>query len=60
MLKDNSVRVKKAKEMTEEELEGKIVVGTLADRDRPEFVSELHSITAEQVEIIKKGKKGVL
>jgi len=53
-LKDQSIRVKKAAEMSEEKLENKIVVGNLCDRERPEFVSELHRIREEQVALIKK------
>jgi 2-oxoglutarate ferredoxin oxidoreductase subunit beta len=52
--KENSVRIKKAQYMSEEELVGKIVVGTLCDRDRPEYTEELHKLTREQVALIKK------
>ncbi|MBU1711466.1 MAG: 2-oxoacid:ferredoxin oxidoreductase subunit beta [Proteobacteria bacterium] len=51
--KDESVRISKARDMSEEELKDKIVVGTLCDRDRPEYVTELHRITTEQVENLK-------
>ncbi len=54
MFKEKSVRIKKAQEMSEEELEGKIVVGKLCDRDRPEFVAQLHEVRDEQVELLKK------
>ncbi|MCK4656193.1 MAG: 2-oxoacid:ferredoxin oxidoreductase subunit beta [candidate division Zixibacteria bacterium] len=49
-IKEQSVRVKKAQEMSEEELQHKIVVGELCDLDRPEFVTQLHEVTKEQVE----------
>ena len=49
MFKERSVKVKKAQEMTEDELQDKIVVGKLCDRDRPEFVTQLHEVTDEQV-----------
>ncbi len=49
-LKKQSVLIKKAGEMTEEELEGKFIVGTLCDRDRPEYVTKLHDLTRQQVE----------
>ena len=49
-IKEQSVRVKKAREMSEEELQHKIVVGELCDLDRPEFVTQLHEVTKEQVE----------
>ena len=42
MFKERSVTVRKAREMGEEELEGRFVVGQLVERRRPEFVSELH------------------
>lgn len=44
--KKNSVKIKKATEMSEEELAGKIVVGQLADKVKPE-------LTATMAEIIK-------
>jgi len=56
--KEQAVRIKKAQEMSEEDLEGKIIVGKLCDRDRPEFTSELRKITNEQVELIKKEAVG--
>ena len=42
--KKNSVRVKKAANMSEAELDGKIVVGTLVERDRIEFTESLRRI----------------
>lgn len=56
--KANSVRISKAADMSEEELEGKFVIGTLCDRDRPEYTEELHKLTAEQVALIKKEAVG--
>ncbi|MCK4373135.1 MAG: 2-oxoacid:ferredoxin oxidoreductase subunit beta [candidate division Zixibacteria bacterium] len=56
--KEQAVRIKKAQEMSEEDLEGKIIVGKLCDRDRPEFTSELRKITNEQVALIKKEAVG--
>lgn len=47
--KEQSVRVKKAQAMSEEQLQGKIVVGELCDRDRPEFAAQLHKLTEDQV-----------
>jgi len=44
MYRDRSVRVKKAKEMTEEELENKFVVGALLERKRREFGAGLRKI----------------
>jgi 2-oxoglutarate ferredoxin oxidoreductase subunit beta len=54
-IKEQSVRVKKAQEMSEEELRHKIVVGDLCDLDRPEFVTQLHEVTKEQVESLSVG-----
>ena len=42
--KKNSVRVKQAANMSEAELEGKIVVGKLVERDRVEFTESLRRI----------------
>ncbi len=39
--KDNSVRIHKAKDMSEEELEGKFVIGKLVERDREEYTTSL-------------------
>jgi 2-oxoglutarate/2-oxoacid ferredoxin oxidoreductase subunit beta len=41
--KDTSVRLSKAKGMTEQELEGKIVVGTLRKKESPEFCDRLYA-----------------
>ncbi|MEW5994998.1 MAG: thiamine pyrophosphate-dependent enzyme, partial [Candidatus Zixiibacteriota bacterium] len=54
--KEQSVRIKKAQTMSEEELLDKIVVGKLCDRDRPEFVTQLYELTNEQVESLSKEK----
>lgn len=46
--KDHSVNVQKAKEMSDEELEGKIVVGKLLEKkNREEFVSTLRRINQD-------------
>jgi len=42
--KENSVSVAKARDMSEQELEGKIVVGKLVERDRIEFTESLRRI----------------
>jgi 2-oxoglutarate ferredoxin oxidoreductase subunit beta len=42
--KKNSVRLEKARKMSEEELEAKIVVGTLVQRDRIEFTDSLRRL----------------
>ncbi|AIF69531.1 2-oxoglutarate synthase [Palaeococcus pacificus DY20341] len=40
----NSVPISKAKNMSPEELEGKIVIGEIISRERPEFTEELNKI----------------
>ena len=54
MFREHSVPVRRAKEMTEEELEGKFVVGKLTQRKRPEFVSELHRQREELTAQVRK------
>ena len=48
--KNNSVFVNKTRYMTEEELDGKITVGKLVERDRIEFTECLRSINQERRE----------
>lgn len=52
--RDQSIRVEKAKDMSEEELKDRIIIGKLRDRERPEFVSELHALKRAQVEALKE------
>ncbi len=47
LYRDQSVTVQRASDMNEEELEGKIVVGKLKERNRQEFVSTLRRINEE-------------
>jgi 2-oxoglutarate ferredoxin oxidoreductase subunit beta len=56
--KEQAIRIDKARGMSEEELEDRILIGKLCDRDRPEFVTELHKITQEQVDLIEKEAAG--
>jgi len=42
--KENSVPVKKSLEMTEEELEGKFVIGVIAKREREELTEKIYSL----------------
>ncbi|MFQ5758801.1 MAG: thiamine pyrophosphate-dependent enzyme [Candidatus Bathyarchaeia archaeon] len=48
--KENSVPLKKAKEMTEEELMGKIVVGEFVHREFPTFTDEVYEVIREAKE----------
>jgi 2-oxoglutarate ferredoxin oxidoreductase subunit beta len=50
--KERSIRIEKAQKMTEDELEGRIIIGKLCDRERPEYVTQLHEITREQSEAL--------
>ncbi|UCD17191.1 MAG: 2-oxoacid:ferredoxin oxidoreductase subunit beta [Candidatus Zixiibacteriota bacterium] len=56
--KKQSVGVKKAQGMPEEKLQDKIVVGGLCNLDRPEFVTQLHALTGEQIESFSRERAG--
>lgn len=45
--KDEAVRVEKARKMSPEELEGKTIIGVLADRDLPEYVSTYARVVSQ-------------
>lgn len=45
--KDQAVRVERAKEMSPEELQGKTVIGVLADRELPEYITTYDKITSQ-------------
>jgi 2-oxoglutarate ferredoxin oxidoreductase subunit beta len=53
LFKKQAIPIDKARELPEEKLKGRIIVGKLRDRERPEYSAELHKITAEQVGRIK-------
>jgi 2-oxoglutarate ferredoxin oxidoreductase subunit beta len=42
--KENSIRMEKAKDMSEDELEGKLLIGKLVERDREEFTVSLRNL----------------
>lgn len=46
--RDNSVRIEKARELSDEELKDKIVVGKIVERDGEEFVEKLYRINEIQ------------
>jgi len=56
--KDNAIRVEKAKKMTKDELEGKIVIGILADKELPIYQDEYEKIweKAGAKKIAQEGK----
>ncbi len=47
--KEKAIRIEKAKNMTEEELEDRIVIGKFVDRDRKEFTEILRGINRERM-----------
>jgi 2-oxoglutarate ferredoxin oxidoreductase subunit beta len=47
--KEKAVRIEKAKNMTEEELEDRIVIGKFVDKDRKEFTEILRGINRERM-----------
>ncbi len=49
--RDNSVTVDKAKQLNETELAGKIVIGVLADRERPTYNEECTKLRAKDLKI---------
>lgn len=49
--KDNSIPIDKAKEMSDAELEGKIVIGVLMDRERPNFHEQYQRLLAEKSKV---------
>jgi len=49
--KENSVTVEKAKGLSEAELEGKIVIGVLADRERPTYNEQYRKLLTEKLKI---------
>jgi len=55
--REKSVRLSKAQKMSPEELEGRIVVGTLKDVQKPEFCSRLYGLTERvSAEALKTGE----
>ncbi|MBL7046287.1 MAG: 2-oxoacid:ferredoxin oxidoreductase subunit beta [Candidatus Marinimicrobia bacterium] len=48
--RDNSVKVEKAQELSEEELKDKIVIGKIVERDEEEFVEKLYQINEIQAD----------
>ena len=57
--KEVAVKIEKAKTMNPEELEGKITIGVLADRDLPIYTQELRKVReAAQAALAEKGEVG--
>ncbi|MEE8576688.1 MAG: thiamine pyrophosphate-dependent enzyme [candidate division Zixibacteria bacterium] len=57
--KEKAIRVEKSHGMSREELKDRIVIGKMCDEQRPEYVTELHKITREQVESLRMEKEKV-
>lgn len=53
--RNNSVPISKASQLSEEELKGKIVVGTLVDKEKEEFIDKLIKIREKALETIRNG-----
>ena len=53
MFKDRAIRVEKARNMSEEDLEGKIVIGKLVERKREEFTDNLRSLNEERLRLLR-------
>jgi 2-oxoglutarate ferredoxin oxidoreductase subunit beta len=49
--KDNAVTVEKAKQLSDTEREGKIVIGVLVDRERPSYHEQYQSLVGEKSEV---------
>ncbi len=54
--RDDAIRINKTEGMSEEQLDKRIVIGKLCDRERPEYVTQLHEIIREQVAAVKREK----
>ncbi|MBL7033460.1 MAG: 2-oxoacid:ferredoxin oxidoreductase subunit beta [Candidatus Delongbacteria bacterium] len=48
LYRDTSIRIEQARELSEEELVDKIVVGKLVERDAEEYVTKLYQVNSEQ------------
>ncbi len=49
MFKEKMIKIEKAKDMTEEELEDRIVIGKFVDRERAEFTDSLRKLNQERI-----------
>ncbi len=53
-IKEKSININKAKNMSEEELEGKIVVGEFVHKEKPEYTESVYNIIKKQCVINKE------
>ena len=49
--KENAIPVEKAKQQSEAELEGKIVIGALVDRERPNYYEQYQNLLSEKSKV---------
>jgi 2-oxoglutarate ferredoxin oxidoreductase subunit beta len=49
MFKDKMIKIEKAKKMSDEELEDRIVIGKFVDRERTEFTDSLRKLNQERI-----------
>jgi 2-oxoglutarate ferredoxin oxidoreductase subunit beta len=49
--KENAIPVDKARELSEKELEGKIITGVLVDRERPNYHEEYQKLTQQKLKV---------
>ncbi len=52
MFKEKAIRIEKAKGLSEQELEGKIVIGKLVERNREEFTDNLRKLNDERLKLL--------
>ena len=50
-IKDSTVTIEQAKEMTEEELEGKIITGVYVDKPRKEYIEAMEDVMREKFDV---------
>jgi 2-oxoglutarate ferredoxin oxidoreductase subunit beta len=49
MFKEKMIKIEKTKNMSEKELEDRIVIGKLVDRERTEFTESLRNLNKERI-----------
>jgi 2-oxoglutarate ferredoxin oxidoreductase subunit beta len=50
-LKDNTITIEQAEDMSDEELEGKIITGVYINKPRKEFVEALEEVSAQHSDV---------
>jgi 2-oxoglutarate ferredoxin oxidoreductase subunit beta len=49
MFKEKMIKIEKAKDLSEKELEDRIVIGKFVDRERTEFTDSLRKLNKERI-----------